>query len=152
MSGDSVEAPGVVAETTDEESTSAAVGETSEPVVTTPTGETSPAAPIVATVIPEGKGEIVISVYSAEAITMREIYFHNPYRVGQEREWIKVYEGEKPVGAGQTVRVFTASLSPITYDKVRVRAITATGIVDEREKDMDVTVTAKTSTPVTIAF
>lgn len=155
MSSAPVEAPITDAEAT---STEAASGVADTVAESTSTGEISmPAqqeASVITAVIPEGRGEAVFSVSSPRAIAVREMYVHNPYRAGDgDREWVRVYDGYKLIAAGETVEVFTASLASLTYDKIRIRAISMeTGAPEETVKDMAITVMAKTSTPIAISL
>ncbi len=132
--------------------TSTATSSPAEPVSTGSPTQQEQSASVVKAFMPEGAGEAVFSVSSAKAIVVREIFVHNPYRVGDaDKEWLQVYDGYKSIPAGQTVTVFTVSLASLTYDRVRVRTLSAiTGAADEIVKDMAVTVVAKTTTPITI--
>lgn len=155
MSSAPKEAPVLGVEATSAEATSTAAQTPAEPIAE---GESDASAkqeaPVVAPVISEGTGEVVLSVVSPRAVVVREIYMHNPYRVGDvDREWVQVYDGYKSVASGATVEIFKVSLAPLAYDKVRVRALSvATGAPEETVQDMAVTVTAKTSTPITISL
>ncbi len=109
-----------------------------EDVVAAPamTGEVT-AAPVAM-----GKGEVSFSVSSPAAVTVREIFVHNPYRATDANGgWIQVYDGYKPVAAGTTANVFTVSLAAIGYDQVKVRTLSSdTGIPNEVVKTMPIDV------------
>jgi len=65
-----------------------------------------------------GKGEVVFSISSQADDVVREILLHNPHK----DSWVQVYDGYRSVTA-EPVEVYRVTLSPITFDKVRVRTI-----------------------------
>jgi hypothetical protein len=152
MSSNSAIAP--ESETTTEATSTVADGEDVS-VMPVPTGEGTVPETVVenpAVSIPAGKGEVAFSVLSKEAVAVRAIYVHNPFRTSEgDVAWIQVYDGYKAIPAGQSTLIFTVSLSAITYDEVRVRTLNvSTGIPDEVTKQMPVTVTANKKSLVTI--
>ena len=114
----------------------------------------APAVPAQGAAVPAavGKGEVSFSVSSSAAVTVREIYVHNPYRVSDANGgWIQVYDGYKPVAAGSTANIFTVSLAAIAYDQVKVRTLSSdTGIPNEVVKTISVDVAAGTRKDVVI--
>lgn len=89
-----------------------------------------------------GKGMVTFSISSPKAVNVLGIFVRNPWRTEEESGgWIKVYEGYKAVPAEGAVEVYTVSLAAITYDKVKVRTISAeTGEPMEAEQDMQIEV------------
>lgn len=106
----------------------------------------------VTAVMPTGKGEVAFSVLSKDAVAVREIYLHNPFRANEgDAAWIQIYDGYRAVPAGQSTLIFTVSLLAMQYDEVRVRTLNvSTGIPDEVVKLMPVMVTANEKSLVTI--
>lgn len=102
--------------------------------------------------MPADKGEVAFSVLSREAVAVRAIYVHNPFRASEgDAAWIQVYDGYRAVSAGQATLVYTVSLSAIPYDQVRVRTLNvSSGIPDDVTKEMSVIVKAGEKSLVTI--
>ncbi len=115
-----------------------------------------PEAPAQGTAVPAavGKGEVSFSVSSPTAVTVREIFVHNPYRVADANGgWIQVYDGYKPVQAGSVTNIFTVSLAAIAYDEVKVRTLSNdTGIPNESIKMMPIDVVAGGKKDILIAL
>ena len=104
-------------------------------------------ASMVESVMSEGKGDVMFVVSSSSGVIVREISVYNPFK----DSWVLVYDGYKSVGAGQAVEIFKASLAPLTYDRVKVRTLSAdTGASNEVVKEMPVTVIEKKTASVTI--
>ena len=137
-------------------STTMATG--TKPVVATEEVVVTPVETVVTKVeptgvmMPVGKGEVAFSVLSKDAVAVRAIFVHNPYRRSAgDAAWVQIYDGYKVVPAGQATLVYAVSLAAIQYDKVKVRTLNvATGIPDEVVKQMPITVTANEKSLVTI--
>ncbi|MDO8582458.1 MAG: hypothetical protein Q7R63_00480 [bacterium] len=152
MSSDEAIAPteDTVAEAT---STATAVAEadTEMPAVVMPK-PAMPTGEVVSPVMLMGKGMAAFSVLSKDAVAVRAIYVHNPFRASEgDAAWVQIYDGYRAVPAGQSTLVFTVSLSAMTYDQVKVRTLNvSTGIPNEVVKMMPVAVSAGEKTLVTI--
>lgn len=101
-----------------------------------------------------GTGEVAFEIASPDAVIVREIFVHNPYRIGDpEHEWVQVYDGYRSVPAGVSTPVFTVSLATLSYDKVRVRVLSAEdGAPREVVKDMRIDVVPGGKTAAQIVF
>ena len=89
-----------------------------------------------------GKGMVAFSVSSPKAVNVLGIFVRNPWRMEEESGgWIRIYEGYKAIPANGAAEVYAVSLAAITYDKVKVRTISAeTGEPMEVEQDMQIEV------------
>ncbi len=91
--------------------------------------------------VPAGVGEVGLIVSSEKPVIVREIYFYNSAKTAAGGDpWVLVYDGYSQVGPGGK-EIFRAQLAPITYDKVRVRTLSAdSGASTESVKDIQVAV------------
>lgn len=87
-----------------------------------------------------GKGEVVFSVSSKEDDVVREIFLHNPAK----DSWLQVYDGYRSVTAAP-VEVYKVTLSPVKFDKVRVRTLNTA-------KDLDQAVEVKSDSSVNVVI
>lgn len=87
-----------------------------------------------------GKGEVIFSVSSKVDDVVREIFLHNP----QKDSWLPVYDGYRSVTSAP-VEVYRVNLSPIKFDKVRVRTL-------KKSKDLNQEVEVKVDSSVNVVI
>lgn len=146
MSGTPANAPAAIDVVTSTESVAVTEEENALPNRETNAGES---ASVISTIMP-GKGQVVFSVSAGKTVFVREIFVHNPYKIGREA-WVQVYDGYKKVFVGNPTEIFTVSLATIAYDMVRVGFVdAATNMPDETVKNMPIVVSAQEKTMVQI--
>ena len=145
---------------TEEVATSTATEAAASDMAATPAADASGMMPekkvevLAMPAVSAGSGQVAFSVSSPAAVTVREIFVRNPYRISDASQgWIQIYDGYKAVAAGSVTPVYSVSLAALGYDRVRVRTLSVdAGTPAETEKDMMISVMAGQKQEVTIAL